>query len=98
MSQTGWRDVGSSLKAKISLIMTPVLMLAILLVAFFLLRQQAQTLTVEMTKRGLAIAQNLAAGAKTSLLQRDDLSLSVLTTAATKGSDPAYVIITDEKG
>ena len=98
MSQTGWRDVGSSLKAKISLIMTAVLMLAILLVAFFLLRQQEQSLTVEMTKRGLAIAQNLAAGAKTSLLQRDDLSLSVLTKDAMKDSDLAYVIITDEKG
>jgi adenylate cyclase len=98
MSQTGWRDVGSSLKAKISLIMTAVLMLAILLVAFFLLRQQEQSLTVEMTKRGLAIAQNLAAGAKTSLLQRDDLSLSVLIKDAMKDSDLAYVIITDEKG
>jgi sensor histidine kinase regulating citrate/malate metabolism len=98
MSQVSWRDVGSSLKAKISLLMTAVLMLAILLVAFFLLRQQQDSLTVEMTKRGLAIAQNLAAGAKTSLLQRDDLSLSVLVKDAMKDSDLAYVIITDEKG
>jgi adenylate cyclase len=97
MSQAGWR-VGSSLKAKLSLLMTAVLMLAILLVAFFLLRQQQQSLTVEMTKRGLAIAQNLAAGAKTSLLQRDDLSLNVLVKDAMKDSDLAYVIITDEKG
>ena len=78
--------------------MTAVLMLAILLVAFFLLRQQQQSLTVEMTKRGLAIAQNLAAGAKTSLLQRDDLSLNVLVKDAMKDSDLAYVIISDEKG
>jgi len=98
MSQASWRDVGSSLKAKLSLLMTAVLMLAILLVAFFLLRQQQQSLTVEMTKRGLAIAQNLAAGAKTSLLQRDDLSLNVLVKDAMKDSDLAYVIITDEKG
>ena len=88
MSQASWRDVGSSLKTKISLLMTAVLMLAILLVAFFLLRQQQDSLTVEMTKRGLAIAQNLAAGAKTSLLQRDDLSLSVLVKDAMKDSDP----------
>ncbi len=78
--------------------MTAVLMLAILLIAFFLLRQQQQSLTVEMTKRGLAIAQNLAAGAKTSLLQRDDLSLNVLVKDAMKDSDLAYVIISDEKG
>ena len=50
----------------------------ILLVVIVLLRQQQESLTVEMTKRGRAIAENLAAGAKTSLLQRDDLTLTVL--------------------
>jgi adenylate cyclase len=98
MSRAGQWDVGRSLKAKLSLLMTAVLVLAIMLVAVFLLRQQQQGLTVEMTKRGLAIAQNLAAGAKTSLLQRDDLSLNVLVKDAMKDSDLAYVIITDEKG
>ena len=51
-----------------------------------------------MTKRGRAIAENLAAGAKTSLLQRDDLTLTVLVKDAMKDSDVAYIIITDEKG
>jgi adenylate cyclase len=98
MSRDGTWDVGRSLKAKLSLLMTAVLVLAIMLVAIFLLRQQQQGLTVEMTKRGLAIAQNLAAGAKTSLLQRDDLSLLVLVKDAMKDADVAYVIIADEKG
>jgi adenylate cyclase len=98
MTASTWRDVGRSLKAKLSLVITALLILAIVLVALFLLREQQQGLTREMTKRGLAIAENLAAGAKTSLLQRDDLSLIVLVKDAMKDADVAYVIITDEKG
>jgi sensor histidine kinase regulating citrate/malate metabolism len=93
-----WGEVGQSLKAKLSLLITAVLVLAILLVVIVLLRQQQESLTVEMTKRGRAIAENLAAGAKTSLLQRDDLTLTVLVKDAMKDSDVAYIIITDEKG
>jgi adenylate cyclase len=98
MSLSGWQEVGRSLKAKLSLLITGVLVLAIVLVALVLLRQQQESLTAEMTKRGLAIAENLAAGAKTSLLQRDDLSLLVLVKDAMKDGDVAYVIITDEDG
>src|SRR5206468_5653962 len=93
-----WGEVGQSLKAKLSLLITAVLVLAILLVVIVLLRQQQESLTVEMTKRGRAIAENLAAGAKTSLLQRDDLTLTVLVKDAMKDSDVAYIIIADEKG
>jgi len=98
MNWSGWQNVGRSLKAKLSLLITGVLVLAIVLVALVLLRQQQESLTAEMTKRGLAIAENLAAGAKTSLLQRDDLSLLVLVKDAMKDEDVAYVIITDEDG
>src|SRR5262244_3883376 len=89
-----WSEVGQSLKAKLSLLITAVLVLVVIV----LLRQQQSSLTVEMTKRGRAIAENLAAGAKTSLLQRDDLTLAVLVKDAMKDSDIAYVIITDETG
>jgi adenylate cyclase len=98
MTGLKWGEVGHSLKAKLSLLITAVLVLAILLVVIVLLRQQQQSLTVEMTKRGRAIAENLAAGAKSSLLQRDDLTLSVLVKDAMKDSDVAYIIIADEKG
>ncbi len=98
MSDTTRGKVGRSLKAKLALVITALLVLAIVLVALFLLRQQQQSLTVEMTKRGLAIAENLASGAKTPLLQNDDLSLNVLVRDAMKDADVAYVAITDEKG
>ena len=93
-----WGEVGHSLKAKLSLLITAVLVLAIVLVVIVLLRQQQESLTAEMTKRGRAIAENLAAGAKTSLLQRDDLTLAVLVKDAMKDSDITYVGITDENG
>src|SRR5499433_2288926 len=89
-----WSEVGQSLKAKLSLLITAVLVLVVIV----LLRQQQSSLTVEMTKRGRAIAENLAAGAKTSLLQRDDLTLAVLVKDAMKDSDITYVVITDENG
>ena len=98
MSGSTWGEAGRSLKAKLSLVITAILVLAIVLVALFLLRQQQQSLTVEMTKRGLAIAENLASGAKNLLLQNDDLSLNVLVRDAMKDADVAYVVITDEKG
>ena len=98
MSGSTRGEVGRSLKAKLSLVITAILVLAIVLVALFLLRQQQQSLTVEMTKRGLAIAENLASGAKNLLLQNDDLSLNVLVRDAMKDADVAYVVITDEKG
>ena len=46
-----------------------------------------------MTKRGLTIAENFAAGAKTSLLTNDELTLSVLVNDAMKDPDVAYVIV-----
>jgi adenylate cyclase len=98
MSGSTWGEVSRSLKAKLSLVITAILVLAIVLVALFLLRQQQESLKVQMTKRGLAIAENLASGAKTPLIQNDDLSLNVLVRDAMKDADVAYVVITDEKG
>src|SRR5215471_6935584 len=93
-----WGEVGHSLKAKLSVLITAVLVLAIVLVVIVLQRQQQESLTAEMTKRGRAIAENLAAGAKTSLLQRDDLTLTVLVKDAMKDGDIRYIIIADENG
>jgi len=56
------------LKAKLSLLITSLVVLTVVLVGLFLLRQQQQSLTVEMTKRGLTIAENFAASAKTPLV------------------------------
>jgi adenylate cyclase len=86
------------LKVKLSLLITALVVLAVALVGFFLLRQQQQSLTAEMTKRGLTMAENFAAGAKTPLLTNDELTLGVLVTDAMKDPDVAYVIVSDHLG
>jgi len=86
------------IKIKLSLLITALVVLAVALVGLFLLRQQQQSLTAEMTKRGLTMAENFAAGAKTPLLTNDELTLGVLVTDAMKDPDVAYVIVSDHLG
>ena len=86
------------LKIKLSLLITALVVLTVALVGLFLLRQQQQSLTAEMTKRGLTMAENFAAGAKTPLLTGDDLTLGVLVTDAMKDPDVSYVIVADHDG
>jgi len=86
------------LKVKLSLVIIALVFLTVSLVSAFLIRQEQQTLTAEMTKRGLTIAENLSAGAKSSLLASDELTLNVLVKDAMKDPDVAYVAIADENG
>jgi len=92
------RDFPLPLKVKLSLLITSLVALAVLLVGVSLLRRQEQALTKEVTKRGLTIAANLAAGGKSALATNDDLSLNVLVKEAMHDRDVAYVVFTDEKG
>jgi sensor histidine kinase regulating citrate/malate metabolism len=48
-----------SLKLKLMLLITTLLVLTVLLVSVFLLRQEQDSLTEEMTKRGLTIAREI---------------------------------------
>jgi class 3 adenylate cyclase/uncharacterized membrane protein affecting hemolysin expression len=86
------------LKVKFSLLITTLVFLAVALVGFFLLQQQQRGLAEEMTKRGLTMAENLAAGAKTSLLTNDHLNLNVLVKDAIRDPDVAYVAIANPEG
>ena len=86
------------LKLKLSLLITTLLIVAVVLVSTFLLRQQQESLSAEMTKRGLTIAQDLAASAKNPLLTNDELTLNVLVKDVMKDPDVAYVVIADQDG
>jgi len=86
------------LKLKLSLVITVVLAVTVVLLSAMLLRQQQKALTAEMVKRGLTIAQNLAASAKNPLVSEDEPTLNLLVKDAMKDPDVAYVAITDEKG
>src|SRR5262245_1388720 len=87
-----------SLKVKFSLLITTLVFLAVALVGFFLLQQQQRALAAEMTKRGLTMAENLAAGAKTPLLTNDPLNLNVIVKDAMRDPDVAYVAIAGPDG
>src|SRR6266545_3242179 len=50
-------------------------------------------LTVDMTKRGLTIAENFAASAKTPLVTGDELTLAVLVKDAMKDPDVVYAFV-----
>jgi adenylate cyclase len=92
------RDFPLPIKIKLSLLITSLVVLAVLLVGFSLLRRQEQALTEAVTKRGLTIAANLAGGAKSALATNDDLSLNILVKEAMHDRDVAYVVFADEKG
>src|SRR5574342_22447 len=85
-----------SLKVKLSLLITALVVLAVALVSAFLLRQQQRSLRAEITQRGLTIARNLAASAKNPLLTNDDLTLNRLVKDALRDQDVAYVIFADQ--
>jgi adenylate cyclase len=95
---SGPRAVRLSLKLKLSLVITLLLGVTVFLVAAVLLRQEQRTLTVQMTKRGLTIAQNLAASARQPILTNDELTLGLLVKDAMQDPDVAYVIMADPDG
>jgi class 3 adenylate cyclase len=86
------------LKVKFGLLITTLVFLSVALVGFFLLQQQQRSLAEEMTKRGLTMAENLASGAKSSLLTNDYLNLNVLVKDALRDPDVAYVVIANPDG
>ncbi|MGH7277107.1 MAG: adenylate/guanylate cyclase domain-containing protein [Candidatus Rokuibacteriota bacterium] len=87
-----------SLKLKLSLLIIALLALTVFLVSAFLLRQTQRDLSAQITKRGLTIAEHLAAGAKNSLITDDVLTLNVLVKDAMGDRDVAYVVIADHRG
>ena len=92
------KRVHLSLKVKLSLLITGLVVLTVALVSYFLLRQQQQLLTEQMIKRGDTIAEHLAAGGKNALVANDDLTLNVLVKDAMNDPDLAYVAFVDDEG
>src|SRR5262245_2474875 len=88
----------ASITVKVGLLITTLVTLSVGLVAAFLLNRQQLSLTDQMTKRGLTIAENVAAASKSSLVSNDHLTLSLLVSDAMRDSDVAYVAITDQDG
>jgi adenylate cyclase len=87
-----------SLKVKLTLLITTLVVLTVVLVSVFLVRQEQESLTSEMSKRGRTIARDLANASKNAIVSNDDLTLSLLVQDAMKDPDVVYVIFTDADG
>ena len=98
MSENNRRKLRHSLKFKLGLLITSLVVSTVLLISIFLLRQQQKSLTAEMTKRGLTMARDVAASAKNPILTNDDLTLNLLVKDAFRDEDVAYVIFADQDG
>src|SRR2546428_4599510 len=86
------RRIRLPLKVKLSFLITTLLVAAVALVSGFLLRQQQQNLTSQMTKRGLTIAKDLANSTKNTILSNDEPTLNLLVQEATKDQDIVYLV------
>ncbi|HEV8643618.1 MAG TPA: adenylate/guanylate cyclase domain-containing protein [Methylomirabilota bacterium] len=86
------------LKLKLGLLITALLVVTVTFLSAFLLYRAEKSLTAQMTKRGLTIAQHLANAARNPLLTNDGLTLNLLVKDAMKDEDVAYVIIADHDG
>jgi adenylate cyclase len=86
------------LRLKLSVLIIGLLTVTVLLVSGFLLRAQQRTLSEQMRKRGLTLAQNLGAGARTALLTQDELGLQLMVRDVARDTDVAYVAVTDAAG
>jgi adenylate cyclase len=86
------------LKLKLSLLIIGLLVPTVAVLSGFLLFRADRSLTAEMRKRGLTIAQYLASAAKNPLLTNDALTLNLLVKDAMRDTDVTYVIITDHDG
>ncbi len=86
-----------SLKLKLGLLITLLIVLSVLLIGNYLLKQAESSLTAEITKRGFTITNHLAASARNPLVTRDELTLSILVRDALRDEDVAYAIITDDE-
>src|SRR5215813_2078860 len=96
MAEENKKKLWHSLKFKLGLLITSLVVSTVLLISFFLLRQQQRSLTAEMTKRGLTIARDLAASSKNPLLTNDELTLNLLVKDALRDEDVAYVVFADQ--
>ena len=84
--------------AKLSLFIVGLLAITVALVSGFHLHRQQRTLEEQMEKRGRTIVQNLAAGARTALLSRDELALALMVRDVARDADVSYVAVTDRSG
>jgi sensor histidine kinase regulating citrate/malate metabolism len=87
-----------ALVLKLAVPITALLVAVIVLLGSVLLARAERSLLTETAKRGQLIAQYLANTARSPLLTKDELALSLVVKDGMKESDVVYVVITDHQG
>jgi adenylate cyclase len=90
--------VRTPLRLKLGVVIIALVTLTVLLVSACLLEVQQRTLTEEVRKRGVTVAENLAAAAKTAVLTHDKLGLQGLISDIARDPDVVYVAVTNATG
>jgi serine phosphatase RsbU (regulator of sigma subunit) len=88
----------SSVKVEFSLWVMLLLGTSILVLTWFTLNQERGALTQEVTRRGLALAQYVAAHGQDPFLTNDKLTLATLVGDVMKNADMVYALIIDRNG
>src|SRR5262245_62775758 len=103
MARPSLRDVASlrpplALVLKLAVPITALLVAVTVLLGSVLLGRAERNLLTETAKRGQLVAQYLANTARSPLLTKDELALSLVVKEGMKESDIVYVVITDHQG
>jgi serine phosphatase RsbU (regulator of sigma subunit) len=88
----------SSVKVELALWVMLLLAVSILVLTWFTLRQEREALTQEVTRRGMALAQYVAAHGQDPFLTNDKLTLATLVADVMKNEDMLYALIIDRNG
>ena len=88
----------SSVKFEFSSWVMLLLGMSIITLTWFTLRQERTALTGEVTRRGIALAQYVAAHSLDPFLTNDKLSLATLVGDVMKNEDMVYALIVDRDG
>jgi adenylate cyclase len=86
------------IKAKLTLLITLLILLTMSVTSIFLFRQEKKTLTEEVQKRGVAMLHMLAEDSKGPLLSDDDLLLHKFVAEVKESEAVVYTMVCDEGG
>jgi sigma-B regulation protein RsbU (phosphoserine phosphatase) len=89
---------GLSIRLKLAAVIAGLVVVALALLSFLVLREASQALLQEATRRGLVIGGNLADYSASAVLQKDPLMVAQFTSDAMKDDAMIHAVLTDEQG
>jgi len=97
-NRKNWSEKKSSVKIEFSIWVILLLLVTSGTLAWFILRSERDALTREVTRRGVALTQYVAAHSIDPFLTDDKLTLATLVADVMKNEDMVYALIVDRDG